>query len=268
MRVVPVVLMAVASCGRSGFDALPAPPDVAPPPDAPPLDYCASVPRLSSPPTVDGVLEPELQLQALVPVGWESSVVPLPPLPSVAARFAIGYHSDGLYFFVEVDDASRFPASELSYCGDGVELYVDHDGALTNPPDYDAAGTRQYIAIAPANDTSPRTEGDVWVATALEAAWQSGFATFPRPGGYSLEAVLDASALGIAQWSLGPGGRVGVDISIDVSRDDGAAVPLDECPENRRLGQYYLRIDEAYLDEPAAGAPWMFATAFCTPVLE
>jgi hypothetical protein len=260
-------LIAVVSCGRSGFEPVrDAPPDAAPP--LPPPDYCAGIPPLASPPTIDGVVEPGVVLQSLVPVGWESVLDPLPPIPDVSARFAIAYRPDGIYFFVDVDDASRFPATELSYCGDGVELYIDHDAQYSNLPKYDLDGAGQFIAFAPASDTGSRSEGDVWVSTARQRAWQGGFAAFARPGGYSLEAFIDASALELARWSLVAGGRVGVDLSINMSRDDGAILPISECDNNLRLGQFYLRIDEAGIGQEGNGAPWWTPTAFCTPALE
>lgn len=103
--------------------------------------------------------------------------------------------------------------------------------------------------------------------TAPAGAWQGGFATFPRPGGYALEAFLEASSLDLAEWTLARGGRV-VDIALNVSRSDGAVVPISECPQNLRLGQFYLRIDESYGGQPGEGAPWFVPTAFCTPVLD
>lgn len=160
MRGLLAGVFVVAGC-RIGFDA---PPDALPG-DAPPADYCARVPGLADPPAIDGALEAGLVLQTLVPVGWDSSVLPLPPVPDVPVRFAAGYRPDGVYFFVDVSDPDRFPApsTELSYCGDGVEIYVDHDGVFTEAPSFDSAGSMQFIARAPATATEPSADGaDRW----------------------------------------------------------------------------------------------------------
>ena len=212
-----------------------------------------------------------MRTQALVPVGWQSAETPLPPMPSVPVQFAVGYRPDGVYFFIDVADPDRFPArqNDLTYCGDGVEVYVDHDGAFNNAPDFDDTGTVQFIARAPDSDTAPRTDGGEYFARRMYGGvWQAGYGAFPYAGGYTVEAFIDAAALGLASWTPAAGSHVGIDISINLSRADGAVIPIGECSQNRRLGQFFLRIDDTLLGEYAAGAPYYWPTAFCTAQLE
>src|SRR5688500_2421346 len=156
------VLLGFALGCRFGFDsplAVDATPDV---PDAAPPDYCARIPALAAPPAIDGAIEPGLRMQTLIPVGWQDTgdlgTAPI----DVPVELAIAYRPDGLYFVVDVRDADRFPAPPAcgSYCGDAVELYVDHDGEFPAAPDYDAIGAMQLITRAPATSTAPRSNGE------------------------------------------------------------------------------------------------------------
>ena len=234
---------------------------------------CAQIPRLSAAPTIDGTLDAGLRLRTLDPVGWQSILMPLPPKPDITVELAIAHRPNGLYFFVDVSDPDRFPGSsqEFPYCGDGVELYVDHDGVLSAAPEYDAIGGRQFIARAPADASTSRSDGEAYVPVPRPVTWvgpwQTGVAT-PRIGGYSLEAFIDAPALQLASWSLASGMHVGIDIAVNLSTSDGSAVPLAECPQSMRLGQFFLHIDESMRGVYGRGAPYATATGLCFPQLE
>jgi hypothetical protein len=235
------------------------------------LDYCARIPPLAAPPVLDGVLDPGLELQTLVPVGWQSRATPPAPLPDVPVRFAIAYRPDRLYFFVDVADPDRFPAraQDPSYCGDGVELYVDHDGVFTSAPELDWPGTTQFIGRAPPDATTVKSDGgERYAQHEYAGVWQGAYAAYPRSGGYTLEAIIVAGDIGLASWSLVAGGRVGVDLSINVSTPDGAKVAVSGCPQSTRLGQFFLRIDESHIGDYAAGAPYYWPTAYCSALLD
>lgn len=249
------VLLVLTACGRLDFD-----PRIEPP------DYCARIPALGSAPIIDGTPEP-LPLQRLVPVGWLSKEQPL-AVPDVPVHFAIGWRPDGLYMFIDVADPDRYPSTTTqTYCGDGAELYVDADGEHPAAPEFEAMGVRQFIAPAPRDDTTSRADGDYWLKGVQLGAWSSGYGVFPRPGGYALEAMIDAAVLGVSQWSLAAGDHVGVDLGVNLSRPDGTPVPIPECPENLRLGQFFLRIDDS-IPVLADGAPFWAPTAYCTAELE
>jgi hypothetical protein len=269
------VAIACAGCGRHGFDerfdGQIAPADgLRDDVSEPNQGYCATVPALGAAPVIDGTLEQGLTLQTMIPVGWQSSVMPLPPVPDVPINFAIAYRPDGLYIFVDVADPSRFPArmQDPAYCGDSIELYVDHDGVFGAAPQFDAVGALQFIARAPDTDTLTRVDGEYYMMTNLVGAWQTGYAVVPRAGGYVFEGFIDAGVMQLADWSLARGNRVGFDLGFNVSRTDGATVPLSECPQNLRLGQFFLRIDETFAEQYGGGAPFWVPTAFCSALID
>ena len=258
-----LVAIVVAACGRVGFD-----PETGMTPDTPAdtaddtSGYCARIPALATAPVIDGELDGNLALAAIVPVDWSSRE----PLPAVDAQLAIAWRATGLYFFVVVDDADRHPAPPQShaYCGDGVELYADADGAYPVAPDYDRPGTRQFVAVAPANASDARSDGSTWEQTFV-GAWSGGFVAAPRPTGYVLEAFIEAAQMDLG-WELQPGSKIGFDVSINVSTTDGSAVESPSCVQNLRLGQYFLRVDEA--SSGTDGRPYNNVRAFCTATLE
>lgn len=172
----------------------------------------------------------------------------------------------GLYFFVDVGDPDRFPSTQLSWCGDGAELYVDSDGLYPAAPGFEPTGTRQLVARAPTDDATPRSDGDTWNDGIFVAAWANDFVVVPRAGGYYLEALIDAGELDLGQWSLSAGANVGFDLGVNLSRPDGAVIPNSDCSQNRRLGQFFLRIDAS---NPTGGVePHNVPTAFCTATLQ
>jgi hypothetical protein len=251
-----------AGADGSGLDAAVADaavPDALEPDAAPAPDYCATVPPLAAPPVIDGILDPGLALRSWLPVG----IAGQPPEGGEGATYAVAWRPDGLYMFVKVTDATRLPSPSPSdlYCGDGVEFYVDSDGTYATPRQYDVTGTRQLIAAAPSDATTPARSGAVYRQTQALGPWTSTtFGGFPQSDGYSIEAFIQAADLGLASWTLAAGLRVGLDLGHNYSWD--TARPPASC--GGRRGQYFLRLDPA---EPVMNEPFRNSRAFCTPVL-
>jgi len=237
----------------AGFDA-------GPPRD---LDYCNEVPPLRRTAIIDGVLEPGLLLRALTPVGWTGAgSVPT----GESSSYAVAWQPDGLYLFVRVVDPSRLPAppSQPTWSGDGVELYVDADGAIENAPTYDA-NTIQICASAPSDDTTPVSRVQGFRNTAEVAPWSSNnFGAFPTSDGYVVEALVQAHDVMIPALTLASGARVGFDLSVNVSTPAFAA-DEDAGSQQTRIGQYFLRISDQLAT--CNGAPFCQPLAFCTPLL-
>lgn len=280
------VVALVAGCGRLGFEPLDAgegaldapgidaPADAPDAPDTPPVDapdagcvalpgdLCTTVPRLAAPPTLDGRLEPCLALSAVPEVAWTDTGT-----SDVTARAATAWRSDLLYVYVEVDDPSLHPAgmTDDAYCGDGVEVYVDDDGTYAAAPDYDVPGTSQLIVAAPVNESAVSTQASRWAAGAGELPWPGRRMVMRgRPGGYALELLVDANALGLSSWTLAAGGRVGFDLSINVSTPDGSPT-TDPSDCGSRLGQFFLA---ATVDATGCGGlPFCDVRVFCRPTL-
>lgn len=228
------------------------------------LDYCMEIPRLVRAPVIDGVLEPGLLPRAITPVGWTAATDPIPS--SHASSYAIGWQPDGVYFYVRVIDAERLPAppGDHTWMGDGVELFVDSDGLFPGAPAYDLDAI-QYCVAAPADDVTPVARAEGYRDAVLVGDWSAGnFKAFPTRDGYVIEAVIQASDIMLPSWTLSSGGRVGVDLSVDVSFD---AVPPDTDAGDPflRLGQYFLRVSDQ--PDTCVGAPFCQPLAFCTPLL-
>jgi hypothetical protein len=276
-REVWVAALALACCGRLGYDASDGAigsdgaTDDAGEVDAEPTatpDYCAGIPPLPVAPVIDGQLEPGLALAPLVPVGWQGGGDGVPEGQS--AVYAVAWRPDGLYFYVRVTDPSRLPARPDHYvwCGDGVEVYVDDDGRYPNAPAYDNPGTRQFITVAPADDDAPARRGQAFCLGCGDAfpveLTSTDFLAVPTPDGYALERFVVAGDLGLAAWSLASGAQVGFDLGINVSHEEPRDSPCGSgVGDGHRLGNYFLRV----LDE-SPRRPWGNAAAFCTASLE
>ena len=264
--------LAAAACGRLGYDPG-APPDAAgggaidagAPDAAPPRPLCEEIPLLAEAPVIDGMIDGALVPLAVEVGGWKGP--PEGPPPGNVASAAVGWWPGGLYLYIEVLDPERLPppATDPTWCGDGVEIYVDADGALVAPPAYDTTGTRQLVLVAPADDTTAVARGEIFTQTALVGEWPAGFVATPRAGGYMAEAIVVAADLGLDEWPLAAGQRVGLDLAINVSNTD-ATTTEPNCPNGTRLGQYFLRVDPADTSE-CLGHPYCNAAAFCAPLL-
>lgn len=223
---------------------------------------CDAIPALANDPTIDGTLEPGLATYTWLAAGDPS----LPP--AMSASVSVAYRPDGLYFFAAVADPTRDPAApgDLTYCGDGVELYVDDDGAVQNPPAYDIPGTIQLIVAAPSDATAPARRGQrfVFPGTSMDStdlgAWTSTrFVSVPTAAGYDVEAFVVASDLGLTNWTLVRGGKIGWDLSWNIGGPEKPGI--DAC--TTRSQQVHFRLAASGACTP----PYCNASALCATTL-
>jgi hypothetical protein len=222
---------------------------------------CERLPRLESQPQIDG--QPELGLLT-VPMSndlWfndatnDASTRP----DDVNVQWAAGHGTFGLYFLVEIDTPRLSPATAdlEGWCGDGVEIYVDHDAVFRPDGRYDDMGTQQFLVTAPvAGGTSRRGEVSIGFSGS-DRPWPSTrFAAFARPGGYTVEAIVTPSDFDLDGWTIEAGNPIGFNLGINVSRTDASQNVL--C--GSRLGQLFLRATEM---DP----PYNSTRAFCVATL-
>lgn len=243
--------------GQQRLDA--ADPGPAPIPRADATGFCAALPRLGLPPTLDGAVEPGLTLEEVSPQGWTDG-----PPPGNSMRFAAAWLPSGLYFFLDVADTELNPAAAEApiWQGDSVEAYVDHDGIFPEYG-YDLAGVKQLMVGAPMTGQTEPVRGDVYQSGSRERDWNTtryvGLAT---EGGYAVELLVEAPDLDLATWSLKAGEYVGFDLAHSVSHPLGVS-----GADGNRLGQYFLRVAS-----PPTGStgdyPWVNANVFCVPRLD
>jgi hypothetical protein len=223
---------------------------------------CGRLPALGTDPTIDGVLEPGLARYAWLDAGD-------PSIPAgMAISLSLAYAPTGLYFFADVVDPTRdpAPASALAYCGDGVELYVDDDGVIQNPPAYDIPGTMQLIVAAPSDDVTPARRGQRFVfpgtstdSTDLGAWTSTKFIATPTATGYTVEALVVAGDLGLSAWAPAAGGKIGWDASFNIG---GPEMPgIDAC--TTRSQQVHFRVAASGACTP----PYCNAAALCATTL-
>lgn len=219
-------------------------------------NYCNALPALPSAPVIDGELECGLRLLAIRPEGWKGAAP-----PTKTASYAAAWRSDGFYIYVEVHggDATRPHATDQpTYCGDGVELFVDADADAEDGGGYDSNGSMQFSVAAPATDGAPIdatrfVEGEPqgpWVSKALK--------TKKLPDGYSVEAFIGGADINLAKWM--PNTRIGFSVGIDISAAPGAATV--NCPG--RAGVYFLKLSTS---PTCNGEPWCDVSAFCRSML-
>jgi hypothetical protein len=223
---------------------------------------CDHLPALQSDPTIDGQLEPGLALYSWLAAG--SANIP----SGMDASLSLAHRPGGLYFFAEVADPTRdpAPAGGLSYCGDSVELFVDDDGVIQNPPGYDIPGTMQLILVAPADDVTPERRGQRFVfpgtstdSTDLGAWTSTRFIAVPTATGYAVEAFVVASDLDLPAWALAPGGKLGWDVSLNIGGPEQPGI--DAC--TTRSQQVHFRLAPS----GACVAPYCNASALCVTTL-
>jgi len=235
--------------------------DTGSPSDAGP--FCRGIPPLTAAPTIDGVIDEALVLEPLGRTAW---VGPggAPP-DDFVVRYATAWRPDGLYFFIEVEDSTRFPATggDQVYCGDGVEIYVDADGVYGASPDYDDPGTIQVVAAAPSGDGVSVSDGGRWRYSVFMGAWRTdAFVALGTPRGYTVEAFVDAEALELPAWSLSAGSMVGFGLAGNYSTADGSRTTC-----GTRAGQlFHSRFDGA--GGMCGGQPYCDVRAFCNAILQ
>lgn len=223
---------------------------------------CKQIASLPGDPLIDGTLEPGLHLHS-----WFEMVSTEAPA-EMRVRVALAYRPSGLYFFGVVDDPTRdpAPADALTYCGDGLELFVDDDGTIQDPPGYDLPGTMQMIVAAPPGDVASVRRGQrfVFPGTSTDSTdlgdWTSDrFIAVPRGGGYAIEAFVVASDLDLDTWVLAPGAQIGWNMSLNIG---GPQAPgIDACT-TRNLQLHFLRAPSG-----SCTAPYCNASSLCAPAL-
>ncbi len=234
----------------------------------PSTSYCNQLTQLETTPTIDGVLEPTLSLQPLVPEGFQYATGNGPEYQSipdgVSAEFAVAWLTDGLYFFVDITDPDRQPPEQdqSAYHGDGIELYVDHDASFAPAGFYDDPGTRQFIIAAPATNTTDSSRAETYLTFGSIGDFMGSWISTPRQGGFVVEAYIRAADLGLQTWTLSEGAPVAFDLSHNVSYPDGT---IGE--DGHRLGQYFLKIADSPTGE-LSDYPYNNSGVFCVPGLE
>jgi hypothetical protein len=213
-----------------------------------PTEPCSQLPKLTAPPTLDGVLEPGLDLFPMRQTGFT-------PPEGNSSRFAAAWFDTGIYFFIEVTDPDLFPpaSSSPAYYGDGAEFLVDHDGVLSSSPTYDNPGTRHVIIPSPASKSEACTRAELYLTNGFFANLPSDhFAGVATPTGYAIEVIVTATDLGLSAWTLSQGQQVGIDIGHNVSYPDGQT-----GSNGYRQGQYFEQGTQ----------PWLYESQFCLPTL-
>lgn len=266
--------LAVAmGCGRLGYDALendasvdidvqvPPKPDAEVPVN---YDYCETLPSLKAPPTIDGVLDDDLPLQDAASVGWTGP----DSVPSGHdARFAIAYHPDGIYVFADVDNPVLLPAAldDDDYCGDGIEFYLDGNGDLGDEPTIPNYGDDaiQLIFAAPSGPGDMSARSGRYRNFVKLGDMSSEYVLVGRTGGYIFEALIRSTELAPGAITSGPGEQVGVNLSFNLSYDDGT-VDEDTCPTRR--GQFFHHINESF-PEGTGQLPFANNQAFCKALI-
>lgn len=225
---------------------------------------CDEVPPLESAPVIDGVLEPNLTL-----LRWLDASTP-DLMAGMRVDVALAYRSDGIYFYLAVEDPTLDPAplDALDYCGDGVELYVDDDGVIQSPPAYDTPGTMQFIVAGPVDSTTPAHRGQRFTFPNIPSGdstdlghWTSDdFIALAKAGGYAVEAFVVGSDLDLDAWTLAPGGKIGWNLSFNVGGPQAAGI--DACATRHQ--QFHFRL----ANSGACTPPYCNASALCTPMLQ
>jgi hypothetical protein len=224
--------------------------------------FCEALDELRDAPVIDGIVECGLPLVPIAPEGWTGTT---PIAATHRAELAVAWHKDGVYFFVHVVTPTVRPPgpADLSWCGDGVEVFFDSDGAFGMPPEYDSPGTRQLIIPSPEGATSTRAVG--FVLAVRQDEWAEGRALAVRVAdGFVVEAFVKLEDVFLPPGMLMAGRNVGVNVSVNVaSPTDGAGA----C--GRRAGQYYLRATNVFNPPagPCDGLPFCDVSAFCSAQL-
>ena len=220
-------------------------------------DYCTSVPALAQAPVIDGRVDCDLRMQSIVPMLTQP-----PDLAGIPARYAIAWRPDGIYVVIDVDRAVRQPAptNQFPNCGDGIEIYIDDDGNYDHSPDYDALGTRQFIIAAPVDDVTTSHRGAVLRGDGVVTPWTAfeRFGAFPRPGGFTVEALITGGDLGVPAWALAAGAFVGFNVSINTRPPTVMSPPV--CEQD----QYVMH---GCNTDAGCQRPYLNVTSFCRPSL-
>jgi len=229
--------------------------------------YCQRLHRLAATPVIDGVLEGNLPLQDLIKDAVRVPVENPPEFSSlptdVSLRLAAAWFDGGLYVFVEVIDPNRYPAqgSDDVFMGDGIDLYVDHDGVFNAPGVYDDPGTRSMAVAAPIDAATSSTRAELYMPFVLVGQWGGESIAVPTAEGYRIEMVVTAATLGLSSWSPSPSAPFAFDLGHNVSFPAG-----ETGVEGLRLGHYFLQA-AAGADGDFEDYPFYNSAVFCVPTL-
>ena len=140
-------------------------------------------------------------------------------------------------------------------------MFLDDDGVIQAPPDYDNPGTIQLIVAGPVDAVTPSHRGQRFRHSADLGAWASNnFIAVPTPGGYAVEAFVVAGDLDLGAWTLASGAKIGWNMSLNIGGPEDAGI--DAC--TTRSLQIHLRLASSGACTP----PYCNASALCTPILE
>jgi len=235
---VGLLLTLSSGCSSEALVGLTAQPDAAPSLASP----CEQLLHLGGEPLIDGMPELNRTLLELPRDTWRDPQNPMPD--GLGAEYQAAWTDAGLYLYVQVTVLELRPSLDDSlWCGDAVHLFVDSDGTFSAPPAYDAPGTRQFIVAAPADGSTPNTtRAGVFTDTETVAnSWVSPrFGAFPRPGGYSVEALIGANDLGVAT-AFAAASSTAFSVAVSFSGVRLVPNPSDASCEGRRLGDIALR---------------------------
>ena len=230
--------------------------------------FCETIPYLERAPRLDGVLEQGLRLARLPRRYWSPDPGQEERGPNKPAYFSVAWRSDGLYFFVLVDDPD-YHLSENFYFheGDSIEVYVDSDGEFRSPPSYDNPGTSQIVLKQiPSPESTIFVEAQYWRWKSVGDTFR-GQREFPEArhvecgSGYAFELFVRRDSLDLNSWSLEVGNRVGLNLAVN------HAYRSPDTGKVARAGQYFLQVTEPNQNDPASAYPFENAEAFCQPTL-
>ena len=225
-------------------------------------DDCASIPALSALPLIDGVLECGVQMQRFTADQYRANAGPMPA--GVNASFAVAWRPDGLYVFAQLEGSNNDPplASESPWCGDDLEIFVDHDGQYSNPPNYDVNDTTQFVIPAPDVGATAGTRADVYSQRGFIRAWPLSEWVSRRAGNtVTFEAFVTAQDLSLGMpWNAMAAQTVGFDIAMSL----GTGQPPDGGSCHHTLGHFLLR---RIAGDAACTHPSCSTVAFCAPTL-
>jgi hypothetical protein len=228
------------------------------PPGAAP-DFCTSIPALATTPTLDGVLECGVPLQRFSAADYYATNGPLPP--GAAASFGVAWRPDGLYVYAQLEGAYDDPAAPMegAYCGDSLEIFVDHDGVRSAT--YDMNGTRQLVIAAPPRGEAMGTLAQIFRDRMLVSSWPMTQWVSVRAGSLvRFEAFVIARDLGLSAWTPTASQSIGFDVSVTL----GTGQMSDAGLCHHLLGHFILRLAAG---DGGCSQPSCSPLAFCAPTL-
>ena len=218
-------------------------------------DWCTSPSELSSLPSINGRLACGLVLHAVTPQDWNG-----PGVPDVTVSYSIAWASNGLYFFVTVDDPSDVaadPGDPLWYGAIVWSCTSTSDGKYAAPPAYDNPGTRQFVVAAP----DPRSLS--LLAALTTSAWAFSAARGPRRrSGVSGDPAVTSSKRSSRRRTWGfragrsPKGR-------PLASTSGSTCQNPLLPTRARAAIIGSGSSSCIVDPSPTGQPYRNVAAFC-----